>query len=72
LAPRKQALHPGGRRLPGLLGHLPAVLALDRAEQPRDVGAHPPTRLRPPEPRRHPRVQRIEIVRPAPDLMLVH
>src|SRR5262249_13370048 len=41
LRPRQQARHAVGPRLAGMLGELPTVLALDGAEQPRYIAAHP-------------------------------
>jgi len=70
--PGQQALHPGRCRLPRPLGQLPAVLALDRLEQPFNIGPHPTTRLRPPESRGQPPVQRLELRRPIRHRRFVH
>jgi hypothetical protein len=55
----QQPLHPVRRRVPGRLRQLPAVLALQRGQQPHQVQPSLPPRLHPPEPARHPREQRI-------------
>jgi hypothetical protein len=46
----QQPLHPIGRELTSVLSQLPAVLAVDLAEQTLQVGQCPATRLRPSKP----------------------
>ena len=65
----QQPLHPIRGRLPGMLGQLPAVLATHVAEQPPQIGQHPPAWLGAGEPPRDPGVQRPKPRRPPLDLL---
>jgi hypothetical protein len=64
----EQSLRPiwGGRA--GLLGQLPAVLALDTGQQATQERARPAADLHPLEPRRDPLAQRLQLGRPFLDL----
>ena len=64
----EQPLHPiwGGR--PGLLGQLPAVLALDTGKQATQERTRPAADLHPMEPGREPLAQRLQLARPPLDL----
>jgi hypothetical protein len=53
-----EPLHPIWGRLASVLGQLPAVLTTHIAQQPAQVGQHPPARLSAGEPTRDPGVQR--------------
>src|SRR5215211_4736077 len=66
----QQPLHPIRGLLTCLFGQPPAVLALDLAQQPSQVGQRPPARLHPPEPPTDALVQLDQPVRPHPDLFL--
>jgi hypothetical protein len=66
----QQPLHPIRGQLPGLLGQPPAVLALDLAQQPLQVGQCPPPRLHPPEPSTDALVQLHQPICPDPGLLL--
>jgi hypothetical protein len=65
----QQPLHPIGGALPGMLGQLPTVLATHVAEQPPQIGQHPPAWLGPGEPPRDLGVQRPKPRRPSLDLL---
>ena len=65
----QQPLHPIGGALAGMLGQLPAVLATHVAEQPLQIGQHPPTWLSAGEPPRDPGVQRPKPRRPPLNLL---
>ena len=62
---RQQPLHPVRISLASLLGQRPAVLALQRREQPTQIRRHPLAWLRPREARRDPRVHLSQARRPA-------
>jgi hypothetical protein len=64
----KQPLHAVGGALVGVLGQLPAVLAVHVAEQAAQIGQRPPARLRAGEPSRDPGVQALQPSRPRVDL----
>ena len=64
----EQPLHPIWGRRPGLLGQLPAVLALDTGQQATQERPCPATDLHPAEPRRDPLAQRLQLSRPSLDL----
>ena len=62
--PAQEILHPVRRRVPGCLGQLPAVLALNRRQQASQVGRGAPAWLGPHEPRRDPSHHLIQTRRP--------
>ena len=62
--PAQKLLHPVRRPVPGRLGQLPSVLALDRRHQPPQIRRRPPSWLDPPEPRRQTFQQGRELGRP--------
>jgi hypothetical protein len=64
----QQPLHPIGRELTSVLSQVPAVLAVDLAEQPLQVGQGPATRLRPSKPTSDPCMQRAQLSTPYLDL----
>ena len=64
----QQPLHPIWGRLSGLFGQLPAVLALNVAEQAAHKGSDPPADLGPGKPGADPFAQSLELRRPAFDL----
>jgi hypothetical protein len=66
----EQPLHPIRGQLPGLFSQPPAVLALQRAEQPLQVPKGSAARLDASEPRPDPLVQLDQPVRPHPRLLL--
>jgi len=66
----QQPLHPIRGHLTGLLGQPPAVLALDLAQQPSQVGQRATARLHPPEPSTDALVQLDQPVCPYPGLLL--
>jgi hypothetical protein len=64
----QQPLHPVRRRLPGVLGQLPAVLAPDVTEQAAQEPGRPAADLRAGEPWADPLAQPLELGRPPLDL----
>ena len=62
--PAEEVLHPVGRGIPGGFGQLPAVLALDRSQQPTQVGQRTAPRLDPAEARRDPSAQPLQLRSP--------
>ena len=64
----QQPLHPIRGRLPGVLGQLPAILALDLTEQPAQEPGDPPADLRAGKPWADPLAQPLELRRPPLDL----
>jgi hypothetical protein len=64
----QQPLHSVRGRLPGVLGQLPAILAVDPTQQPTQEPSSPPADLRPGEPGADPLAQPLELRRPALDL----
>jgi hypothetical protein len=63
--PRQQVLHPVRRRVSGVLGDRPAVLARQVGQQSLHERARPPPWLHPFEPLRHPCHHRVELLPPA-------
>ncbi len=64
--PVQQPLDAIGSRVSGLLRRRPAVLPLQRRDQPPHVGKRRPTRLLPAEPMHEPLVHHIQLTRPRP------
>jgi hypothetical protein len=62
--PTEEILHPVGRGIPGGFGQLPTVLALDRRQQPTQVGQRTAPRLDPAEARRDPSAQPLQLRSP--------
>ena len=61
----EQMLQPGRVTMSRILGQLPAVLPTHRRQQATDVVPHPPPQVRPPEPARHQREHRLQLLSPA-------
>jgi hypothetical protein len=64
----QQPLHPVGRELTSMLGQVPAVLAVDLAEQALQVGQRPAARLRLTKPPSDPGMQGVQLPGPPLDL----
>ena len=61
----QQVLHPVGRRVVGMLGDGPAVLARQLRQQAQYERPRPPPRLHPPEPAPRPGHQLVKYAQPA-------
>src|SRR5215218_11071281 len=66
----EEVLHAVGGTVAGRFGQLPAVLALDRGQQPTQVSHGPLARLAPGKARRKPAGERLELSRPPADIGL--